>query len=63
MLFEKPCEITEKELLGIVNKKAVSGKVSVGDNAHSDCRSSGTGEILPVKRSRTFEKSVLFTDV
>jgi len=32
MLFEKSCEITEKELLEIANKKATSGKVSVGQN-------------------------------
>ena len=32
MLFEKSCEITEKELLEIANKKAISGKVSVGQN-------------------------------
>ena len=32
MQFEKSCEITEKELLKVANKKAISGKVSVGQN-------------------------------
>lgn len=34
MLFEKPCKITEKEPLGMVNK-VVSGKVNVRENNHS----------------------------